>query len=250
MRQLLIAGNWKMHGTQASAVQLASEIVQTLDVPSGRVVAVCPPFVHLVEVAGAIQGSALALGAQNLCAEEAGAYTGEISGAMLRDASCRYVIVGHSERRILYGESDVLVTRKFMAAQRAGLIPILCVGETLEERRHDQTRLVVTRQLQTVLDAAGISAFAHAVIAYEPVWAIGTGNSATSEQAQEVHALIRTSLADRDAKISAGISLLYGGSIKASNAAALFQMPDIDGGLVGGASLEAREFVGICRAGV
>ena len=248
MRQLLIAGNWKMHGTRATAARLVGEILQTLDLADGCEAAVCPPFVHLPEVARLVTGSTLVLGAQNLCAEQEGAYTGEISGAMLWDIGCHYVIVGHSERRTLYGESDALVARKFMAAQRAGLTPILCVGETLEQRRSDQTRAVVTRQLQAVLDAAGIAAFGQAVIAYEPVWAIGTGNTATPQQAQGVHVLIRASLTGWDAKIAANIRLLYGGSVKASNAAELFRMPDIDGGLVGGASLEAHEFVAICRA--
>ncbi|MBU6421636.1 MAG: triose-phosphate isomerase [Gammaproteobacteria bacterium] len=249
MRQLLIAGNWKMHGTRASAARLAGETLQALDASTDRDIVVCPPFVHLVEVGRAIQGSSVILGAQNLCAEEDGAYTGEVSGAMLRDCGCRYVIVGHSERRALYGENDALVARKFMAAQRASLTPILCLGETLEQRRRGQSREVVTRQLHAVLDAAGIAAFGQATIAYEPVWAIGTGNTATPEQAQEVHALIRSSLAAQDAKIAAAIRLLYGGSVKASNAAALFHMPDIDGGLVGGASLQAQEFAAICRAG-
>lgn len=249
MRRLLIAGNWKMHGTRATAARLVGEILQNLDLPELREVAVCPPFVHLPEVARILAGSALVLGAQNLCAEQEGAYTGEISGAMLRDIGCHYVIVGHSERRALYGESDSLVARKFIAAQRAGLTPILCVGETLEERRRDQTRAVVTRQLQAVVDTVGIAAFGQAVIAYEPVWAIGTGNTAMPQQAQDVHALIRASLTARDAKIAAGVRLIYGGSVKASNAAELFRMPDIDGGLVGGASLETHEFVAICRAG-
>lgn len=249
MRPLLIAGNWKMHGTRRSATRLAGEISQALDASADREIMVCPPFVHLVEVGQVIQGSSVILGAQSLSAEEEGAYTGEVSGAMLRDCGCRYVIVGHSERRALCGENDALVARKFMAAQRANLIPILCLGETLEERRRGQSREVVTRQLQAVLDAAGIAAFARAAIAYEPVWAIGTGNTATPEQAQEVHALIRSSLAARDAKIAAAIRLLYGGSVKASNASALFHMPDIDGGLVGGAALQAQEFAAICRAG-
>lgn len=249
MRQLLIAGNWKMHGTRRSATRLAGEISQALDASAAREIMICPPFVHLVEVGQVIQGSSVILGAQSLSAEEEGAYTGEVSGAMLRDCGCRYVIVGHSERRALCGENDALVARKFMAAQRADLIPILCLGETLEERRRGQSREVVTRQLQAVLDAAGIAAFARAAIAYEPVWAIGTGNTATPEQAQEVHALIRSSLAARDAKIAAAIRLLYGGSVKASNASALFHMPDIDGGLVGGAALQAQEFAAICRAG-
>jgi triosephosphate isomerase len=248
MRTVLIAGNWKMNGTRETAARLVGEILQNLELPGGREALVCPPFVHLADIARLIKSSALGLGAQDLCAEDNGAHTGEVSGAMLRDSDCRYVIVGHSERRALYGEDDALVARKFMAAQRAGLIPILCVGETLDERRCDATRAVVTRQLQAVLDAAGIAAFGRAVIAYEPVWAIGTGNTATPAQAQEVHALIRACLAGRDAKIAAGIRLLYGGSVKASNAAELFRMPDIDGSLVGGASLEAREFVSICRA--
>ncbi|MGH8402705.1 MAG: triose-phosphate isomerase, partial [Gammaproteobacteria bacterium] len=194
------------------------------------------------------KGSALLLGAQDVCAEDDGAHTGEVSGAMLRDLDCRYVIVGHSERRALYGETDLLVARKFMAAQKAGLTPILCVGETLAERQRGETRMVVARQLDAVLDAAGVSAFAKAVVAYEPVWAIGTGKTASPEQAQEVHAFIRDSVRARDARIAAGIRLLYGGSVKASNAAELFRMPDIDGGLVGGASLEAREFLAICKA--
>jgi triosephosphate isomerase len=204
--------------------------------------------VYLADVARVLKGSGVALGSQDLCAEDNGAFTGEVSGVMLKDFDCGYAIVGHSERRALFGESDELTARKFMAAQKAGLTPILCVGETLAEREAGTTPAVVSRQLKAVLDAAGIGAFARAVVAYEPVWAIGTGRTAKSDQAQEVHALIRGLLAAEDAKIAAATRLLYGGSVKAANAAELFGMPDIDGGLVGGASLDAREFLAICAA--
>lgn len=248
MRQPLVAGNWKMNGTREGAQRLAQDIIQGLKVGHAAEVLVCPPFVHLAEVSRALKGSEVLLGAQSLCAEENGAYTGEVSGAMLKEFDCRYAIVGHSERRSLYGEGDAQVARKFMAAQKAGLVPILCVGETLAEREAGETPKVVARQLEAVLVTAGIEAFARAVVAYEPVWAIGTGRTAKSEQAQEVHALIRGQLKARDVKISSTVRLLYGGSVKASNAAELFSMPDIDGGLVGGASLDAREFLAICAA--
>ncbi len=247
MRQPLVAGNWKMNGNRDSAVKLADAILQGPDRASAEVL-LCPPFVYLADVARAIKGSGMALGAQDLCAEDNGAFTGEVSGQMLKDFDCSYVIVGHSERRALYGESDALTARKFMAAQKAGLTPILCVGETLAEREAGTTPAVVSRQLKAVLDAAGIGAFARAVVAYEPVWAIGTGRTAKSDQAQEVHALIRGLLAAEDAKIAAATRILYGGSVKAANAAELFRMPDIDGGLVGGASLDAKEFLAICAA--
>ncbi|MGH8338560.1 MAG: triose-phosphate isomerase, partial [Gammaproteobacteria bacterium] len=248
MRSSLVAGNWKMNGSRESVTRLVGDILAGLDISADTQVLVCPPFVYLADMARLLKGSALLLGAQDVCAEDDGAHTGEVSGAMLRDLDCRYVIVGHSERRAQYGETDLLVARKFMAAQKAGLTPILCVGETLAERQRGETRMVVARQLDAVLDAAGVSAFAKAVVAYEPVWAIGTGKTASPEQAQEVHAFIRDSVRARDARIAAGIRLLYGGSVKASNAAELFRMPDIDGGLVGGASLEAREFLAICKA--
>jgi triosephosphate isomerase len=256
MRQPLVAGNWKMHGTRDSASRLLQAVLQGLDVDntaphksrSDAEVLVCPPFVHLADAARMLKDSGIILGAQDVCAEDNGAYTGEISGGMLRDLECAYVIVGHSERRSLYGEDDARVARKFMAAQKAAIIPILCVGETLAEREAGHTPAVVTRQLKAVLDTAGIAAFAQAVIAYEPVWAIGTGRTARAEQAQEVHALIRGLLTPEDAKIAAAVRLIYGGSVKAANAAELFGMPDIDGGLVGGASLDAREFLAICAA--
>ena len=248
MRQPLVAGNWKMNGSRDSALRLANAVAQGTEAGSAAEVLLCPPFVYLADVSRALKDSGLSLGAQDLCAEENGAYTGEVSGAMLKDFDCRYVIVGHSERRALFAEDDALVARKFMAAQKAGLTPILCVGETLTEREAGATHAVVARQLKAVLDAAGIAAFAGAVVAYEPVWAIGTGRTAKSDQAQEVHALIRGILAGQDAKIAAAVRLLYGGSVKASNAAELFRMPDIDGGLVGGASLDATEFLAICAA--
>ena len=248
MRQRLVAGNWKMNGSRDSAVKLADAVLQGPD-RAGAEVLLCPPFVYLADVARMLKGSGVGLGAQDLCAEDNGAFTGEVSGAMLKDFDCRYVIVGHSERRALFGETDAVVARKFMAAQKAGLTPILCVGETLSERESGTTSAVVSRQLKAVLDAAGIGAFEKAVVAYEPVWAIGTGRTAKSDQAQEVHALIRGLLATEDAKIAAATRLLDGGSVKASNAAELFRMPDIDGGLVGGASLDATEFLAICTAG-
>lgn len=190
----------------------------------------------------------VALGAQSVCAEPLGAFTGEISGSMLLDVGCRYVLVGHSERRQLYGESDALVARKFLATQSQGLTPVLCVGETLEERESGRTTQVVERQLEAVLSVSGVAALGNAVIAYEPVWAIGTGRTASPEQAQEVHALIRAKVAALDATIAGSVRILYGGSVKASNARELFAMADIDGGLVGGASLMAEEFAQICAA--
>ena len=248
MRQFLIAGNWKMNGTRESATQLVETILQDSELSAKTEAVICPPFVYLTEIARLLKGSPLVLGAQDMCAEDNGAYTGEISGSMLRDVDCHYVIVGHSERRALYGEDDAMVARKFMAALKAEVTPILCVGETLDQHQRGETHAVIMRQLRAVLDAAGIHAFEKAVVAYEPVWAIGTGKNATPVQAQEVHALIRACISAGNARIGDVIRLLYGGSVKASNAAELFQMPDIDGGLVGGASLEANEFLAICKA--
>jgi triosephosphate isomerase (TIM) len=204
--------------------------------------------VYLHEVGRLLKDSDVALGAQSLCAEAMGAFTGEVSGAMLKDVGCSYVLVGHSERRQIYGEGDALVARKFLAAQSQGLVPVLCVGETLEEREGERTAQVVARQLDAVLAVSGVGAFRSAVIAYEPVWAIGTGRNASPDQAQDVHAMIRGKMAALDATIGASVRILYGGSVKASNARELFAMPDIDGGLVGGASLKADEFARICAA--
>jgi len=248
MRRPLIAGNWKMHGSRAENGELIEAMLLGLPDQTPFDIAVCPPFVYLWEVGRLLKASSIALGAQSVCAEQVGAFTGEASAAMLKDVGCKYVIVGHSERRAIYKEDDALVARKFLAAQSQGLIPILCVGETLEERERGQTMQVVSRQLTAVLDLAGVAALRAAVIAYEPVWAIGTGKNATPQQAQEVHAHIRTAVAARDAKIAADVRILYGGSVKAANAHELFAMPDVDGGLVGGASLKADEFLKICAA--
>lgn len=248
MRRPLVAGNWKMHGSRAEAAQLLDELIHQQSAALTAEVAVCPPFVYLPDAARRLKESNIALGGQNVCAEPVGAFTGEVSAAMLKDVGCRYVIVGHSERRALFHEDDKLVARKFMAVQSQKLIPILCVGETLEQRERGETEAVVARQLDAVVAVAGIAAFADAVIAYEPVWAIGTGKNATPEQAQAVHAFIRGRIAARDAKIAAELRILYGGSVKAANAAELFEMPDVDGGLVGGASLRGDEFGKICAA--
>jgi triosephosphate isomerase len=245
----LIAGNWKMNGSLTESRQLVAALKAGVGTGGSGTMLLCPPFVYLPAVRDWLAGSSIALGAQNLSATVGtGAFTGEIAGAMLRDVGCTHVIVGHSERRALYGEDDAVVAAKFQAALAAGLTPILCVGETLDEREGGRTRAVIERQVKAVLDAAGVATFAKAVIAYEPVWAIGTGRTATPEQAQEVHAFIRGLVAARDATIAADLSILYGGSVKGANAGNLFAMADIDGGLVGGASLAAAEFLEIFRA--
>jgi triosephosphate isomerase (TIM) len=248
MRKRLVAGNWKMHGSLAANQRLLESVKAGAASAAGVDIAVCVPFPYLHQAAAVLGGSAVAWGAQTLSEHDAGAYTGEVSGAMLRELGCRYVIVGHSERRQLYGERDAQVAAKFGAAQRVGLVPILCVGETLEEREQGATEEIVGRQLQSVLDAAGVGAFADAVIAYEPVWAIGTGRTASPEQAQALHAFIRGRVAAADPGLAGQLPVLYGGSVKPANAAALFAMPDIDGGLIGGAALVAADFLAICRA--
>jgi len=247
-RRPLVAGNWKMHGSRADNTALLEGLLHAKQAESSAEVLVCPPFVYLLEAARMLKSSHIALGGQSLCAEPVGAFTGEVSAAMLKDVGCQYVIVGHSERRAIYKEDDALVARKVVAAQSQSLLPILCVGETLEEREGGRTFSVIARQLNAVLDVTGVTAFANAVIAYEPVWAIGTGKNATAEQAQEVHAFIRAEVAKRDATIAGGARILYGGSVKAANAREIFAMPDVDGGLVGGASLKADEFLKICAA--
>ena len=248
MRQNLVAGNWKMNGGLSVNSQLLQEVVSGVAGLRDVAVAVCVPFPYLAQAQSALAGSAVAWGAQNLSDKASGAYTGEVSASMLNDFACRYVLVGHSERRAIYGESDALVAEKFAAALAAGLTPVLCVGETLAERESGKTAEVVAAQMAAVIDRAGVAAFAKAVVAYEPVWAIGTGRTATSEQAQEVHAAIRAQVAHGDAAVAANLQILYGGSVKPSNAAELFGMPDIDGGLIGGASLVAADFLAICRA--
>ena len=246
MRQPLVAGNWKMHGSRAENASLVNDLLDLLPAGKRAEILVCPPFPYLLETGRLLKDSGVQLGAQSVCAEAQGAFTGEVSAAMLKDVGCRYVLVGHSERRQLYAETDALVARKFVAAQAQGLVPILCVGETLEEREASLTLAVVSRQIEAVLAVSGVKSLGHAVIAYEPVWAIGTGRTASGEQAQEVHAMIRTKVAALDARIGGSVRILYGGSVKASNAQELFAMPDIDGGLVGGASLKADEFARIC----
>lgn len=238
-----------MHASMAGSRALVEALAA--GVPSGAKadMLICPPAPYLLAAKQWLDESSILLGAQNLSEHvEFGAYTGEMSGAMLTDVGCSHVIVGHSERRTLYGESDVIVAAKFKAAQAAGLKPVVCVGETLAERESGKTSSVVARQIDAVLDAAGVEAFRSAVVAYEPVWAIGTGKTASPEQAQEVHAAIRGMIATRNATIAAGTPILYGGSMKASNAAELLAMEDIDGGLVGGASLDASQFLEIFRA--
>ena len=248
MRVKFVAGNWKMNGNLATNRALLGELVSNVGRIAGVKIAVCPPFPYLAQVQQSLSGSGIGWGAQNLSQFDSGAYTGEVSGAMLAEFGCRYVIVGHSERRTLLGESSELVAQKYAAALKAGLTPILCVGETLREREDGSTEVVVAAQLRAVLEQNGAQSFAQAVIAYEPVWAIGTGKTATPDQAQAVHAFIRKTLAAKDAEIAANVQVLYGGSVKGNNASELFAMPDIDGGLIGGASLDAQEFTKICGA--
>lgn len=247
MRRKLVVGNWKMNGGLADNEALLRALIPSvarLDCD----VAVCVPFPYLFQARDMLAATPIAWGAQTLSEHRKGAYTGEVGAAMLLDFGCRFVIVGHSERRSLYGEGDAVVAAKFTAAAAAGLIPILCVGETLEERERSVTQEVVQRQLAAVVEAAGVSVLKQAVIAYEPVWAIGTGRTATPQQAQEVHAFIRQQLAREEASLAETMQILYGGSVKAQNARDLFGMPDIDGGLIGGASLVASDFIAICDA--
>ena len=248
MRDFLVAGNWKMNGSTAANETLVSGIVAGVPEGSGFRLLVCPPFPYLASVAGLVSGSKVALGAQNVSEHESGAYTGETASSMLTDVGCHYVIVGHSERRAIYGETSEQVAAKFQAAQAAGIIPILCVGESLEEREAGATEAVIDEQLNAVLRAAGADSFAAAVIAYEPVWAIGTGMTATPEQAQDVHKHIRARLAEHGADLAEKVQILYGGSMKGENAPGLLCMPDIDGGLIGGASLKASDFLAIAEA--
>ena len=252
-RQPLVAGNWKLNGDRARAHDLASAIGAGVGSMRAEVpeVIVCPPYVHLADVQRALAGSSVNLGAQDVSAESAGAHTGEVAAAMLTEFGCTHVIVGHSERRADRGDTDAAVAAKAVAALGAGLVPIVCVGETLEERDADRVDEVVARQLDAVLEAvadADRSNVERLVVAYEPVWAIGTGRTATPEQAQAVHAVIRERVAKRDAAGAAGLRILYGGSMKPGNAAELLAQPDIDGGLIGGAALVADDFLAICAA--
>lgn len=249
MRQKLVAGNWKLNGSKTSIESLMGGILAGLEGMDNVAVAVCPPYVYIPMTQTLVAGSRIGLGSQDIADQDAGAFTGEVSGAMLKEFGCDYAIVGHSERRAIYGEQDADTARKFAAARKHGLKPILCVGETLEEREAGITEAVVARQLDAVIALEGVEALTDGVIAYEPVWAIGTGKTASPQQAQDVHAFIRGKLATLNAAVAAKVQILYGGSVKGANAAELFAMPDIDGGLIGGASLDASEFLAICKAG-
>lgn len=246
MRRPLIAGNWKMHGSESQAQALAKGIQLGASGYTDLDILILPAFVHLAAVRDVLKHTALLWGAQDLYIGAQGAYTGEVSGAMLKDIDCQYVLVGHSERRSLFHEDLTLVAAKFKAAIEAGLTPLLCVGETRSQREQGETEQVIREQLESVIRIAGISAFQQAVIAYEPVWAIGTGLNATPEQAQAVHAFIRELISQNNVDIGKTIRILYGGSMKPENAATLLAMPDIDGGLIGGASLDANSFLAIC----
>ncbi|MBX9849323.1 MAG: triose-phosphate isomerase [Rhodocyclaceae bacterium] len=246
MRRKLVVGNWKMYGAVAGNDSLLKAL--GAGVGQGADVAVCVPFPYLYQAQALLSGSAVAWGAQDVSAQGQGAFTGEVSVAMLADFACSYVLIGHSERRTLHAEDDALVVAKVKAALAGGVCPVICVGETLAERDAGQTAAVVVRQLDAVLRGCGVEALDKAVLAYEPVWAIGTGRTASPEQAQEVHALLRGRVATADAEVAAKLRILYGGSVKAANAQALFAQPDIDGGLVGGASLVADEFLAIIAA--
>jgi triosephosphate isomerase len=247
-RTKFVAGNWKMHGSLAGNLALLSAVRAGAAGLKAQM-AVCVPYPYLAQAQSVLAGSNVAWGAQDISEHIQGAYTGEVSGTMLSDFGCRYVIIGHSERRSYYGDTDAVVAAKFAASLKAGLTPILCVGETLTERDANITAQVVTRQLDAVIASSGVAALERAVVAYEPVWAIGTGKTATPAQAQEVHALIRARIAAESAHVAAGLQILYGGSVKSANAKELFGQPDIDGGLIGGASLVADDFLGICVAG-
>ena len=248
MRDFLIAGNWKMNGSTAANIALVDGIIAGIPAADNVTMLVCPPFPYLGAVAEQLAGTALKLGAQNVSEHAAGAFTGETAATMLSDLGCEYVIVGHSERRAMMGDSSEIVAAKYCAALAEGLRPILCLGETLEEREAEKTTEIVSEQLEAVIEKAGIDSFAEAVVAYEPVWAIGTGLTATPQQAQDVHKHIRDVLAAKNEEVAGNVQILYDGSVKGDNAAGLLSMPDIDGGLIGGASLDAAGFLAIAEA--
>lgn len=248
MRQPLIAGNWKMNGSQQSITALLDGIKAGMGDVTKAEVAVCAPAIYVPLVQELLKGSAVTWGGEDLSVHDAGAYTGEISASMLNDFACKYVLVGHSERRSYHHEDDEVVAEKFEVAINAGLIPVLCIGETLEQREQGVTEEVVVRQIEAVITRVGIDALGKGVIAYEPVWAIGTGKTATPDMAQDAHATIRTRVAKSDATVAEKVQILYGGSMNASNAAELLAQPDIDGGLIGGASLKAEDFLAIALA--
>lgn len=249
MRRRIVVGNWKLHGSRVFARDLLEELIASA-APAGVERVVLPPLPYLGELTEHYAGRGIGFGAQDVSANAKGAYTGEVSATMLADIGAQYGLVGHSERRQYHHETSELVARKFLAAKAAGLIPILCMGETLHQRESDQTEFSIERQLRPLFDLGGADVLAGAVIAYEPVWAIGTGRTASPEQVQAVHAFIRGEIAVRDAKIAGSLPILYGGSVKPDNAAALFSQPDVDGGLIGGASLVAADFLAIAAAAV
>jgi triosephosphate isomerase len=248
MRKILVAGNWKLNGSLAETEALIKGVISGMGSVTAADVAICPPYPYLALAQSLLKDSAVYLGGQDVSDQSSGAYTGEVSAAMLKEFGCHYAIVGHSERRALFAESDEFTARKFAAAQAGGLVPILCVGELLEERESGITEEVVARQLDAVINLSGVASLGNAVIAYEPVWAIGTGKTASPDQAQAVHEFIRTRVAGHDAAIAEKVQILYGGSVKPDNAAELFAKADIDGGLIGGAALKAEDFLGICSA--
>lgn len=247
MRQRIVAGNWKLHGNRVFAVDLLDALVRAGH-PAGVALAVLPPLPYLAELAARYAHTGIAFGAQDTDTNTQGAYTGEVAATMLAEIGCKYVLAGHSERRQYHAESSELVARKHLAAKAAGLVPILCVGEQLDDREAGRTEEVIAAQLAPLFELAGVEAFADAVVAYEPVWAIGTGRTASPEQAQAVHAFIRSAVASRSATIGGSLPILYGGSVKPANAAELFAQPDVDGGLIGGASLVANDFLAIAQA--
>lgn len=248
MRKVFIAGNWKMNGSRASIKALLDGLKTGISSVTKADVAVCAPFIYLPDVAAQLTGTPIRWGAQNVSTEEKGAFTGEIAASMIADFNCKYIIVGHSERRSYYGETDEIVAKKYGVALAAGMTPIFCIGETLEEREKGITEQVVARQVKAVIDMHGAAMLGKGVIAYEPVWAIGTGKTASPEQAQDVHAFIRSMIAKADASVAEKIIIQYGGSMNAANAKELLAQPDIDGGLIGGASLKAEDFLAICTS--
>ena len=247
MRRKIVAGNWKLHGDREFALALLDALV-AMPAPQGVERLILPPLPYLAGLVVRYGEKGLTFGAQDVSENQKGAYTGEVSATMLKDVGARYGLVGHSERRQFHGETNELVARKFLACKAAGLTPILCVGESLAEREDDKTQWRIEKQLAPLFELGGEGVFDGAIVAYEPVWAIGTGRTASPEQAQEVHAFIRSEIAARDARIAGSLPILYGGSVKADNAAALFAQPDVDGGLVGGASLVAEDFHAIAVA--
>lgn len=249
MRTPLVAGNWKMNGSRESVKELINGVVEGAKSLNGVEVAVCPSTIHIADVIAAAAGSNVAVGSQDACTELKGAFTGETSIDMIKDFGCQYAIIGHSERRTLYGESDEIVAEKFTVVKKSGVTPIFCIGETLEERESSITEEVCARQIDAVFAVEGDNAFAGSVIAYEPVWAIGTGKTASPEQAQSVHAFIRQHIAKRNADVADKVQILYGGSMNPANAKELIGQADIDGGLIGGASLKTEDFLAVCQAG-